>query len=195
MKIALLGASGFIGSKILQEALDRGHTVTAVSRTPENLPQHPNLRPAKAEVTDTAALTAIFRGQDAVIHAYAPRPDAEVRAFMFGAMQAGTVLPQTPASYIPRDLAAHDAHVKGRIDAQTAGTRSIISAAQAAGAPRILAVGGAGTLYVNRVRTMDSPGFPAAFEGGAKSTAVVKDELMAARDISRPPEGIALNSA
>jgi hypothetical protein len=86
--------------------------------------------------------------------------------------------PDTAASYVPRDMAAHDAHVKGRIEAQTAGTRSIIDAAKAAGVRRILAVGGAGTLLVNGVRTMDTPTFPKAFEGGAKSTAVVKETLL-----------------
>ena len=57
-----------IGSKILVEALSRGHVVTAISRHPENLPtglkNHANLRPAQAEVTDTAALTKLFQGRD-----------------------------------------------------------------------------------------------------------------------------------
>ena len=60
MKIALIGATGYTGSKILAEALSRGHVVTAISRHPENLPAelkgHANLRPAQAEVTDTAAI-------------------------------------------------------------------------------------------------------------------------------------------
>ena len=32
MKIALIGATGFVGSAILQEALNRGHEVTAIVR-------------------------------------------------------------------------------------------------------------------------------------------------------------------
>ena len=183
MKIALMGASGFIGSKLLQEALSRGHVVTAVSRTPEKLPVHKNLRPAKAEVNDTAVLTELFRGQDAVVHSYAPPPDPEVRAFVFAAMEAGHQRMETIHSYVPRDRAVHDAHVKSRIDAQTFGTQSIIAAAKAAGVRRILAVGGAGTLLVDGVRTMDRPDFPKAFEGGAKSTAVVKDLLKHQDDI------------
>ena len=136
-----MGASGFIGSTILEEALNRGHIVTAVSRAPEKLPAHANLHPAKADVSDTAALTEIFRGQDAIIHSYAPPPDPEVRAFMFAAMQAGDRSMATAASYVPKDAAAHDAHVQGRIDAQTSGTRSIMEAAKAAGVRRILGVG------------------------------------------------------
>ena len=37
MKIALIGATGFVGSAILKEALDRGHEVTAIVRHPEKL--------------------------------------------------------------------------------------------------------------------------------------------------------------
>jgi uncharacterized protein YbjT (DUF2867 family) len=47
MNIALIGATGFIGSAILQEALNRGHRVTGITRHPDNLPQHPNLVPKK----------------------------------------------------------------------------------------------------------------------------------------------------
>ncbi len=183
MKIALMGASGFVGSKLLQEALRRGHLVTAVSRTPEKLPAHENIRPAKAEVSDVAALTELFRGQDAVLHSYAPPGDPEVRAFVFAAIEAGHQRMETINSYVPRDMALHNAHVKSRIDAQTSGTKSIIAAAKAANVKRILAVGGAGTLLVDGVRTMDRQEFPKAFEGGAKSTAVVKELLKHEHDI------------
>jgi len=37
MKVALLGATGFVGSALLKEALDRGHAVTAIVRHPERL--------------------------------------------------------------------------------------------------------------------------------------------------------------
>ena len=37
MKIVLLGATGFVGSALLKEALDRGHIVTAIARHPETL--------------------------------------------------------------------------------------------------------------------------------------------------------------
>ena len=50
MNIALIGATGFVGSAILKEALDRGHRVTAVARDPEKLTPHPNLRPRKADI-------------------------------------------------------------------------------------------------------------------------------------------------
>ncbi len=37
MKMALIGATGFVGSAILREALSRGHDVTAIARDPEKL--------------------------------------------------------------------------------------------------------------------------------------------------------------
>ena len=39
MKVALIGASGFVGKAILNELINRGHHVTAIVRNPENIPQ------------------------------------------------------------------------------------------------------------------------------------------------------------
>ena len=183
MKIAIAGASGMIGSRIVVEAAGRGHQITALSRHPENIPAAPGVTAHAADVFDTAALTEAFRGCDVVIHSYAPPPDPIVRA----SFQNAIALNQNPMnffmSYVPADPPAHNADVASRIDQQTRGTQSILAAAKAAGVPRILAVGGAGTLLVEGIRTMDRPGFPIAFEGGAKSTAVVKDILRAQNDV------------
>ncbi|WP_137938411.1 NAD(P)H-binding protein [Chitinivorax sp. B] len=70
MKIALIGATGFVGQAILNEALARGHHVTAIVRDPSKLPQHANLTANKLDVFDTAALTAVLAGHDSVINAY-----------------------------------------------------------------------------------------------------------------------------
>ena len=43
MKVALLGATGFVGSALLKEALDRGHVVTAIVRHPEKLEKREGL--------------------------------------------------------------------------------------------------------------------------------------------------------
>ena len=45
MKLALIGATGYVGAALLEEALNRDHQVTALVRHPEKLPQHPNLIP------------------------------------------------------------------------------------------------------------------------------------------------------
>lgn len=43
MKIALIGATGNVGSRILTELLNRGHEVTGIARHPEKLSPQPNL--------------------------------------------------------------------------------------------------------------------------------------------------------
>ncbi len=72
MKLALIGASGFVGAAVLQEALNRGHQVSGLVRQPENLPQHPALTALAADVHATAALAQQLAGHDAVIHAFNP---------------------------------------------------------------------------------------------------------------------------
>lgn len=76
MKIALIGATGFIGSVILREALDRGCQVTGFMRHPEKLPQHPNLTAQKGDIRDETQATALVAGHAAVISAYSPGRDA-----------------------------------------------------------------------------------------------------------------------
>lgn len=70
MNIALIGASGFIGSGLLKEALARGHHVTALVAHPEKLAAHPQLTALQADVQDTAALAAQLKGHDAVLSAF-----------------------------------------------------------------------------------------------------------------------------
>ncbi|MFV9684057.1 NAD(P)-dependent oxidoreductase [Pseudomonas sp. NY15367] len=72
MKLALIGASGYVGAPLLQEALDHGHQVTALVRHPEKLPAHANLLAVRADVHDSAALAEQLRGHDAVLSAFNP---------------------------------------------------------------------------------------------------------------------------
>lgn len=69
MKIALIGATGFIGSRILAEALQRGHQVTGIVRNPDKLPQKAGLTPQRGDVFDQAGLTKLIAGHDVVISA------------------------------------------------------------------------------------------------------------------------------
>jgi hypothetical protein len=72
-KIVLIGASGFVGSAILKEALDRGHQVTAVVRHPEKIKTvNKNLTVKKGDVSDAETVTEVSTGADAVISAYNP---------------------------------------------------------------------------------------------------------------------------
>ncbi|TWC31714.1 hypothetical protein FBY03_11950 [Pseudomonas sp. SJZ079] len=72
MKIALIGASGFVGSAVLQEALNRGHQVTAIVRNPQKLPPHAALTAVAADAYDAEALSGQLTDHDAVIHAFNP---------------------------------------------------------------------------------------------------------------------------
>ncbi|HEX5841790.1 MAG TPA: NAD(P)-dependent oxidoreductase [Pseudomonas sp.] len=72
MKLALIGASGFVGAAVLQEALDRGHQVSGIVRDPAKLPQHPALTAVAGDAYNADALAEQLEGHDAVIHAFNP---------------------------------------------------------------------------------------------------------------------------
>ncbi|MBM7062845.1 NAD(P)-dependent oxidoreductase [Pseudomonas sp. UL073] len=81
MKIALIGATGFVGSAVLQEALNRGHAVTAIVRHPDKLPQHPALTAQVASAYQAHQITAAVDAHDAVVHAFNPGwGDPDIRA-------------------------------------------------------------------------------------------------------------------
>ncbi|RJL49648.1 NAD(P)-dependent oxidoreductase [Pectobacterium carotovorum] len=67
--IALIGASGDAGSRILKELSDRGHTVTAIARHPEKIASLPNVTAKQGDALDKDALVALFKGHDAVVSA------------------------------------------------------------------------------------------------------------------------------
>lgn len=67
MKVALIGASGKVGTRLLKELTDRGHSVTAIARNPEKIPALPNTTPKKGDIADRQSLAALLKGHDAVI--------------------------------------------------------------------------------------------------------------------------------
>jgi putative NADH-flavin reductase len=72
MKIALIGATGFVGSAVLQEALNRGHEVTAIVRHPEKLQSQMKLHAQKGDVQNEDEVARLVAGHDAVISAFNP---------------------------------------------------------------------------------------------------------------------------
>ncbi|MDT0451444.1 NAD(P)-dependent oxidoreductase [Streptomyces hesseae] len=112
-KIALFGATGTIGTRVLREALDRGHQVTAVVRDPAKLTeQHPNLTVTTGDVLDPASVAAAAKGQDVVV----------------SAVGGG-------------DGPGHVATIKPAAESLVAGLRTLGDTA-----PRLITVGGAGSL-------------------------------------------------
>jgi hypothetical protein len=67
MKIALVGSTGNIGSRILDEALSRRHQVVGTTRNPEKVAARDGLTVKKVNTHDVKALAEILRGSDAVI--------------------------------------------------------------------------------------------------------------------------------
>lgn len=68
LNIVIYGATGEVGSHAVQEALDRGHRVFAVSRRPAQVElQHPNLSVVKGDLLDKSSVIDTVAGKDVVI--------------------------------------------------------------------------------------------------------------------------------
>ena len=79
-KIAIIGATGRAGSQLLEEALRRGHTVTAIARNTGAIAARPGLPVKQADALDAHALQQAISGNDVVISAahFATLPAAAV---------------------------------------------------------------------------------------------------------------------
>jgi uncharacterized protein len=145
MNIALIGASGFIGSAIRKEALSRTHQVTALVTDPSKLQPEANLDIRQTDVLDTELLSQQLRGHDVVISAFSGHADADIYGY----------------------------YLKG--------IRSLLQAVRAAGVPRLMLVGGAGSLEIQPgVQLVDTPEFPAqgkATAEGARAALKMLREL------------------
>lgn len=133
-KIAVIGASGFVGTALLHELLNRGHQVTAIARHPEKIGlQQEGLRLQAGDATDTPGLAQLLRGHDVVISAF----------------NAGWTNPDLYNDFLN-------------------GSKAIEAAVVSSGVPRLIVIGGAGSLYVAPgVQLVDTPEFPAAYKAGA----------------------------
>src|SRR5271167_4478752 len=74
MRVVIFGSTGGTGQQLVEQALERGHLVTAFVRNPAKLTiTHKDLTIAKGDVLDYAAVEAAVRGQDAVLSALGAR--------------------------------------------------------------------------------------------------------------------------
>ncbi|WP_342052574.1 MULTISPECIES: NAD(P)-dependent oxidoreductase [unclassified Cupriavidus] len=129
MNIAILGATGNVGTRLTDEALQRGHRVTALARSAESLPARAGLTAKNIDVAQADALARALAGHDAVISS----------------------------------LKFHGNDPRRIIEA-------VKAAGQASGGetPRLLVVGGAGSLFgAPGVQIVDTPEFPAAYKAEA----------------------------
>ena len=143
MKIALLGATGFVGTALLFEALLRGHQVTAIVRDPARLTT-PNdlLTVEQGNVANPAQLVRQLVGHDLVLSAFNP----------------GWSHPDLYAAFLT-------------------GSQAIEQATAQAGVPRLLVIGGAGSLFIDGHQVVDSPQFPAEYKQGATAARDYLNEL------------------
>jgi putative NADH-flavin reductase len=69
MKIAIIGATGFVGSALVNEFADRKHEITAIARNPKDTA---NATWVAADVYNADALAEILKGHDVVVNAFNP---------------------------------------------------------------------------------------------------------------------------
>jgi len=69
MHVAVIGATGRVGSRLVTELLSRGHTVTGLALHPPANDSRAGLTFAKVDATDPAALASAIKGYDAVFSA------------------------------------------------------------------------------------------------------------------------------
>jgi hypothetical protein len=102
MHIAIIGASGFIGSALTTEALERGHQVRALVSRPERLTQTEGLTGVQVDVMDTAALALALEGADLVISAFSGHKEADVAAYYIQGFKS--ILAASIEAKVPRLL-------------------------------------------------------------------------------------------
>jgi putative NADH-flavin reductase len=135
MKIAVYGATGAIGSAILDEARARGHEVTGISRRGGSAPDQ-----VVGDALDSDLTARVAETHDVIVSAIGPSRMSD----------DGTRFVDSIANLVA-----------------TLGDR------------RLLVVGGAGSLVVDGMRLVDSPGFPDAYKAeslkGAASLALLRE--------------------
>lgn len=146
MNIAIIGAAGKAGSRIAQEAVKRGHQVTAIVRHPDQLADS-NLSFIQKDLFELTRgdLTAY----DVVINAFSPLSGKE------------------------------DLHVKAG--------RKLIELVTGISGTRLIIVGGAGSLFVDKdkkTRVIDTPEFPDIFKATASNQAKNLEDLQATNDLN-----------
>lgn len=68
-KVAVIGISGRVGSRVAAELLRRSHSVTGIARDVSAVPARPGLSVQAADASRLGALAPVLTGHDAVISA------------------------------------------------------------------------------------------------------------------------------
>ncbi|MDR2224308.1 MAG: NAD(P)H-binding protein [Flavobacteriaceae bacterium] len=131
--IVLIGATGYVGSAILNELIHRQLNVTIVARNISTIATNPLVTKVALDITNHAELAKVITGADVVISAF----------------NAGWTNPNLYNDF-------------------TTGAQAIHQAVKEAKVPRLIVIGGAGTLYVTpNLQLVDTPEFPEFIKPGA----------------------------
>jgi NADH dehydrogenase len=109
MRILLIGGTGFVGTRLCQELHDRGHEVTALSRSTDGADLPSGVETARGDVTDRDSIEGAFEGQAAVVNLVALSP-------------------------LVRPRGGNDTHFRVHVD----GTRNVVRAAEEHGVERLV---------------------------------------------------------
>ena len=149
MKIAVIGATGFVGQNLVAEFSSRGHQVLAIARNTADIPNEENVTAKSVDVTDVAALAAAVKGYDVVVSAY----------------NAGWANPNLYNDFLT-------------------GSKAIQQAVKEAGVPRLIVIGGAGSLFIDGHQVVDGAEFPEAYKQGAMAARDYLNTIKAEEDLS-----------
>ncbi|WP_208094475.1 NAD(P)-dependent oxidoreductase [Mucilaginibacter agri] len=70
MKIALIGATGYVGANVLKEALKHGHTVVAIARNTDKVEDNDGVTKVAIDIADETKLVEALAGSDIVVSAF-----------------------------------------------------------------------------------------------------------------------------
>jgi putative NADH-flavin reductase len=126
MKIAVIGATGATGTKVVERALELGHEVIAVARRPELISAAARLTSRKGDVMDIDSVAKAIAGAEAVITCIGP-----TSTFAQGAGNSKGVLNAVAANLSPGSV-------------MSLGIPNVLAACQRAGVKRLVMQSGIG---------------------------------------------------
>lgn len=88
MKVAIIGATGFVGSAVLKEAVARGHEITALVSDPSKVPVSGSVTASQVDVVTEDSLTDTLAGHDAVISAFSGHAQTDVLGYYVKGIQS-----------------------------------------------------------------------------------------------------------
>ncbi|MBB1647778.1 NAD(P)-dependent oxidoreductase [Sphingobacterium sp. UME9] len=70
MKVAVIGSTGYVGSHLVKELVDRNYDVVAIARHLENIPSSEKVTKLQVDINDNNQLVSALKGVDVVVSAF-----------------------------------------------------------------------------------------------------------------------------